>query len=272
MKIRNIGLVVGVSALAMWGSACDAPTIDCRTLHSGGYIAKYTLVSGGPECSSIPGEVFGLQSYYRATSDRKDVNLDSSFLAIRPEEFGVIKDEADTFGDADTFQTEDLNSLGDFTGVDPNSDGICTVQDPTPAVVSINEIPANDEEEYPGRAATNISYTWKDVRVLVTPGAPGNLMEGELTRTQDGCTATFQVIAMWPIIGCEKLNEIIVDGEAQVEHTGEPNDDLCDDQPDLQAPYGIPVGSGINQDFVPKCDKDLLLCVATKTDLIPGGI
>lgn len=272
MKIRNIGLLVGVSALAMWVSACEQPTIDCRTLHVGGYIAKYTLVSGGPECSAIPGEVFGLQSYYRATSDRKAINLDDSFLAIRPQEFGNIKDEANTYGDADTFNTEELNSLGDFTGVDPNSDGICTVQDPSPAVVDINEIPVDEEDEYEGRAATNISYTWRDVRVLVTPGAPGNLMEAELTRVQDGCSATFQVIAMWPIVGCEKLNETVVDGEPEVEHTGEPNDALCDDQPDLQAPYGIPVGSGINQDFIPKCDKDLLVCVPTKTDLIPGGI
>lgn len=267
--------MVGVSALATWVTACDQPTIDCRTLHVGPYAAKYTLISGGPECSDLKGERIGLQSYYAPNSDSTNVDLSRSYLAIRPDTLGVIDDEATIWGDEKTVTKSTLSSIGDFASVDPNEKDTCSVPSLSPAEIAINAIPPNMEDPedlYEGRDATDIRYEWKNVRVLVSPGAPGNLIEADLTYTQDGCTANYSVIALWPTIDCEK-REVMTDmnGKPVVVRTGEPNDDLCDDQADLQAPYGLPTGSGISQDFVPKCDPDLLYCVATKTDLIEGG-
>jgi len=266
MKIRILGLVVGVSVLAMWGTACEQPSIDCRALHSGPYAAKYTLISGGMECSGLKGEPIGLQSYYPARADKKNVDLTQSFLVIRPTTLGNLEIEAGDWGDEATVTKAELDAKGSFAVVEPNDNDVCMVPTFSASEVDLKEIPANmddPENPYPGLPATNVKYEWKDVRLLVSAGAPGNLMEGELTYTENGCTATYSVIALWPTVGCEEL-------DAEGNGTGKPNDKLCDAEPDPQAPYSIPFGSGVNQDFAPKCDPDLLYCVATKTDLIGG--
>jgi len=267
MKIRILGLAVGVSALALWGTACEQPGIDCRALHSGPYIAKYTLVSGGPECSGLKGETIGLQSYYPARADKKNVDLEKSFLVVRTATVGNLEIEAASWGDESTITKSELDSTGNFESPDPNDTDTCTVSTLDAAEINVKAIPANmddPDDMYPGRDATNIKYEWKNVRLLVSPSNPGNLMEADLTYTENGCTATYSVIGLWPTIGCEEL-------DTAGKGTGKPNDALCDDKADPQAPYGIPFGSGISQDVVPRCDPDLLACVATKTDLIPGG-
>lgn len=279
MKTRMFGLVVGVSALATWVTACDQPRIDCRASR-GTFVAKYELVSGSGACSELVGELIGLQSYYPVNeSDQKTVDLTRSFLVIRSETLGNLNAEATDHGDKSTVKKAELDSTGDFASVDPTDSNICSVAQSTAAEIDTNEIPAvaddpatpEDDESYAGLPATNVKYEWKNVRVLASPAAPGNLMEAELTYTENGCSATYSVIGLWPAIGCEEVILVKNDkGLLVAKGTGKPNDALCDAIPDPQAPYSNPVGSGINQDFVPRCDKDLLFCVATKRDLIDG--
>lgn len=256
MKIRNLGLVVGISALAIWGTGCEQGQIDCRVLHTE-FVAKYTFVNGGTECSALYGEFMGLQSYYGATSDQK-LDLSRSLMALRPTELASLLDEAGTFGDDTTVTKADLNATGDFAATEPNDGGACTIASMSAVEVAVNAIPPNEgdpmdpEDDYPGREATSIKHEWRDIRLLVSPANPGNLLKAELLYTINGCTATYSVVAMAPVIPC-------------FDDKG-PNDALCDGDPDPD--LGIPYGSGISQDFKPKCDATLGVCVPTDTSIL----
>jgi hypothetical protein len=283
MKIRILSLVVGAGALAAWGAGCTQPQIDCRVLH-GAFAAKYTLVSGGMECSDLVGNPdfweIGMQSYTKASEDRQTPDTSTYRLAIRTLEQAVLVDEAATFGGDSAVTKAQLDGVSDFAATEPTED-ICTLTGDISTEVAVTDVAAipddpatpDDDESYPGLAATTIKYEWKNVRVLSTPSNPGNLMEAELTYTKGACTATYQVIAVAPVIGCTAppLDE---NGVPKVDDKGdplpdEPFDKLCDDQPDPE--YGIGFGSGLSPDVQAKCDKDLGICVATNTALIPGG-
>lgn len=267
MKIRNLGLMAGAVALAIWGIGCDQPQIDCRVLH-GDFVAKYTLTSGGPECSGLVGDVIGVQSYYAAASDRKTADLTRSLLAIRAAELPGLVDEAETFGDDTTVTKQEFNAVSDFKATEPDEGNACAVTDTMTAEVSVNAIPANagdpmdPDDDYPGRPATTIKYEWKNVRVLVEPSNPGNMVEAELQYTVNGCSATYNVVAIAPVIDCQIYDE---NGDG----TGMGDNDLCDDKPDPK--YGLSFGSGISPDLKPTCDPNLLLCVGTNTSLLAGN-
>lgn len=253
--------MVGASALAFWGTACQQAQIDCRVLHTE-FVAQYKLVKdGGPECSAETADFMGLQSYYAATSDKK-VDLSRSLLALRPSIFLGLLDEAGANGDDTTVLKADLDATGDFTSTEPDSGGACKVTSMNPIEVSINAIPSNMGEDpmdpaddYPGHPAESRKLEWRNIRLLVSPANPGNLFKGDLTYTVNNCAATYSVTAMAPIVGCEDPN-----------NAGMPLDKLCDGEADLD--LGIPFGSGISQDFKPKCDPNLLVCVPTDTALL----
>jgi len=276
MKIRILGLVVGVSALAMWGTACEQPQIDCRVLH-GEFAAKYTLVSGGPECSSLAFDKIGVQSYYGAKADpaytgQQTVDLSRSVLAIRTSDQAGIEGECGDYGDDACVVSSSLNAVGDFRATEPDEKDACSIRDVMTSEISVNAIPPGDDDPetpevdyaYPGRDATNKKYEWKNVRVLTTPANPGNLIEAELTYTENGCTATYNMIAVAPLIACGSEG---LDGNG--EPIGDPDDNLCDDKADPT--YGLGFGSGISPDVKAKCDPIRKYCVATNTTLIEGG-
>jgi len=269
MKIRILGLVVGVSSLAIWGTACEQAQIDCRVLH-GDFAAKYTNVSGGAECSKKTGDIIGLQSYYAAkadpnSSDRKIPDPSTSLLSIGTADLpGIIADAAD-YGDASTTVSKsNVYATGNFKATEPDDTDACSIPDVMTSELSVTAIPSfpddpatpDDDESYPGMPATDIKYEWKNVRILTTPANPGNLMEAELVYTENGCTATYNVIALSPVIDCT--------GEGDM-----PDNDLCDDKPDPK--YGLGFGSGISPDLKAVCDPVMLVCVPTNTTLLAGG-
>lgn len=259
MKIRNLGLVVGIATLASWGTGCEQGKIDCRALHYE-FVAKYTLVSGGPECSGVYGEFMGVQSYFAASADKKTVDLNRSLLAIRTTEMAALSHEAADFGDETTVTKEVLDAQGDFAATEPDDGDQCSVPAMTPVEISVNAIPANEgdpadpDDDYPGRAATTIKHEWKNLRLLVSPANPGNFFKADLTYTVNNCTATYSVVGMAPVIGC-------------IDPNGMPNDALCDDKADPE--FGFPYGSGISRDLVPKCDTTLGVCLPTATSILP---
>ena len=50
--------------------------------------------------------------------------------------------------------------------------------------------------------ATDVAYTWSDVRVYVTAAANGTALSAHLSVTQNGCTATYAVRGLYPAVSC----------------------------------------------------------------------
>lgn len=284
MKIRMLGLLLGATALGVWGTGCEQPSIDCRAAR-GAFAAKYVLQTGTGACSELKGDVVGLQSYYPAASDGKSVDLTKSHLAVRatrlaqretavlgystteyPAESGIFCGDGDS-----AIVTNEPTSVGNFTSVDPDANAVCAVPTSSIGEFMSNEIaPVGDQMDMAnpckGLPAINMKYEWRNVQVLVSPDAPGTRFQADMTYTEDGCTATYKVCGLWPPAGCEKVVLMNLPDDDPDEGlvpvaTGEPEQKLCDDQPDPEVPYEIPYGSGINKDFGAVCDPDLLLCV-----------
>ncbi|WP_437496417.1 hypothetical protein [Sorangium sp. So ce1099] len=127
----------------------------------------------------------------------------------------------------------------------------------------------------PADERTSMKYEWSNMEVYVTAANLGNQFQADLSYSDDTCTAKYRVIGLWPQVHCEKLVEEEVlnpeteEMELTVVGTGEPEDKLCDNIPDPEAPYYLPVASGIAADLKVKCDPELLVCVLD-ADKIPA--
>jgi hypothetical protein len=109
----------------------------------------------------------------------------------------------------------------------------------------------------PGFPATDIQMQWSNVRVYVTPAAPGTQFTAELaySETVDGvsCSSKYKLVGLWPVVDCgiyefDECDNLI---------SATPNEAACHLDP-ANAPPGSVV---INPDFNVTCDPDLLVCV-----------
>jgi hypothetical protein len=50
--------------------------------------------------------------------------------------------------------------------------------------------------------ALSIKYVWNDVKIVSTGEVPGSLFTATLDYTEDGCTAQYDVLGVWPITLC----------------------------------------------------------------------
>lgn len=114
------------------------------------------------------------------------------------------------------------------------------------------------EEPFPGNPATDIKAEFSNVKIYVTPNAPGTqfVADMKLSQTVDGdsCSATYRLTGIWPVVDC---------GVYEFDDCGNltsatPNDDACHLDP-ANAPPGSVV---INPEFDTVCDPSLLICVA----------
>lgn len=248
---RILGLTFAIVLLGAGASAlpaCSQPRIDCTTGH-GGFAARYTLKPGSKQgtgtCDTLKGEIIGLEKYNPSSKD--DVNkqdLTKARLAIQTSTLGNLA--LDEEGAGVMVDRTKVYSLGDFVSTTPDENDVCKVPSLSPAELSVAASGST-----PG---TDIRYEWSNVRVRVTTAYEGTQMVADLKFTQDGCTAEYAVLGLWPAVGCEKTD---ADGNG----TGQPDDSLCDPEADPAA--GRATGSGINPDFKNdiRCDPDLLLCV-----------
>lgn len=90
-------------------------------------------------------------------------------------------------------------------------------------------------------APTNITYQFDNVRVYTAPNAPGTTADGSLTYTRDGCTGSYKMQAIWPVVGCDPAADPATAPR-----------DACGE------------GSGANPDFSLKCHPTLGVCVPAK--------
>ncbi|HVG63059.1 MAG TPA: hypothetical protein VNA24_31135 [Hyalangium sp.] len=211
MTRRLFGLVLATTLTA----ACETeqPPIGCP-VQSLTWSVTYKP-KGQSSCPVKAGEQLGIQKFSTPTGDEQ--------LSIKPATL-VALDERDP--ERSAFSIGALAQEAD-------EEGFCS------ATVALAEkrAPAIDSEGLPPKS---VSYAWNNVRILAIPLAPGTQMVADLTYTEDGCTAEYEVWGMWPgDVDC--ANE-----------EGEPDNDLC-----TQA-------TGINPDFATTCDPTQLRCVPAK--------
>jgi hypothetical protein len=209
MNSRILGLTVAASLAA----SCDTaqPPIGCP-VQSLEWAATYKP-QGQSSCPLKAGEQLGVQKFSTPTGEER--------LSLKPATLAAL-------------DARDSGRLSYSLGALPrssDSDGFCNV---TEMSVAEKHVPADPEP------AKDIVYRWSNVRVLARPEAPGSQLVADLEYTEDGCTARYEVWAMWPgDVGC-------------ADEAGKPDDTLC-----------AKAGS-INPDFAVTCDPTQLRCVPAK--------
>lgn len=103
--------------------------------------------------------------------------------------------------------------------------------------------------------AVTYSVAWSNFKVINTAKVPSTGFIGDLKFTEGGCTANYKARGFW---------SGSTNGNAAIKCTPTTDEQLsyateCDPSGDLDA--GRVLGSGINPDFAPKCDKTLKVCV-----------
>jgi hypothetical protein len=229
---------------------CNQEKPKCAT-GRGAFIALYTYVSGPDSCKTRKGEKVGVQTY-SARGVNNNPDLDHQSIAIQAESLGELVDNADAAGVKDADETHTPYSLGAFTTSEPTGD-ICTVPALTPALLSLPEIKEDPSNEVTAQPATNLEYTWSNVRVYVTPGAYGTQFLADVTRTENKDACVYTVQGMYPYVDCSTADPNDPTGKKMIA-----DESAC--LPEATPPVH-PTGSGINPDFPVHCDQDLLVCV-----------
>ncbi|HSN99182.1 MAG TPA: hypothetical protein VLS89_12895 [Candidatus Nanopelagicales bacterium] len=306
MKTRILGMAIGLGALWAWSPGCSQPKPECNvgSASAYGYVANVTLVSGDADCNPAYATGFeevGMQVYNPTDGSGKLPDTSRKLVALQTLTIGGYAQNAIELDEATV-----PYSLGEYTDILPNEENICTatglttariVQPVVPGTAGAGGVPPNEQDP------ADIQIEWSDVSWYVTTANLGNQAEGTFTYTDNlaGCSATYKALMMWPIVSCEDykfyapvdVTDADDDGEpdnpcdpkvdlsncrecdpnvdefCDALPTGEPNDALCDDQPEPDPPYELPLGSGISPDLNVSCkkfDQDHIYCfLATDT-------
>jgi hypothetical protein len=222
-------------------TSCTQPLLNCSSAF-GDYAAEYTLTQGdrSSSCGQLAGDVLGMSTYYQEGGKNGTPDYENADVAIRPESLGVMIDYAEARGaiDADLVFYQ-ANAVGSFTAGVPNDDTFCMAEEfgssqvSLPAIEPFPDDPTTPDldEALPAQAAIDVAYQWSNARFVVSADAQGTQFEADLEYTQDGCTAKYHVVAVYPAVECETDVECL------------------DDE------------NGINPDFALRCNTQLGLCV-----------
>lgn len=140
-------------------------------------------------------------------------------------------------------------AFGKFETVFPDDNGVCEAGDLNESDLVYPAIPAYkypDPEDPakmidgPAEPEMAVKYEWKNVRTVQIASSPGTQTFGDLTITRDGCSATYGVAILVPMVGCG----VEKDGAMM------PNKKLCDPSPNDESLFG----SGISQGVPTKCE------------------
>jgi hypothetical protein len=228
-------------ATVAFTTSCAQPLPNCIAAHNY-FAAEYTLTEGDPNsvCGSILGDVLGMETYYSADGKNGTPNYENGTVAIRSEMIGLMIDYAEGRGVIGPEVYGNGNSLGDFTDGFPDDAGFCMIDsfetDSSVSLPAIDEVPddpatPDEDESLMAQPAIDASWKWSNARWVVSADAQGTQFEADLEYTQDGCTASYHVVAVAPAVGCA-------------------TDDECNDD-----------SNGINPSFALRCNTDLGLCV-----------
>lgn len=274
MKIRILGLLVGVAAVASSFISCTQPQIDCRVGLAGtstyAYAAAFIPTQGQGACAELLGDFLGMESYSPALKKGEDTtrDFDKISVAIQSQYLGDLV----AFGIAADADHKPY-ALGDFEAPEPDETDFCTIKTMSEARQDMPALaPACDADPctacacdaecgdpslvcdatlmgcaYPATDAASVSYQWSDVQVYVTADAQGTQFSGHVKYQENGCEAQYDVHGVWPGIDCTDY-----DYDTGLP-TGFGNEAAC--CPEASTELGRPFGSGINPDFPVKCQK-----------------
>ncbi|QRN94219.1 hypothetical protein JRI60_34465 [Archangium violaceum] len=208
--------ILGLAVAATLASSCDTtqPPIGCP-VQSLEWAATYKP-KGESTCPVKPGEQLGILKFSTPSGDER--------LSINPATLVALNER-----DAVNLSY----SLGAMAKAS-NAEGFCSALD---MAVAEKHAPADATRELP---AADIVYKWSNVQVLAIARAPGTQLVADLEYTENGCTAQYEVWAMWP-------GDIDCEGE-----DGQPDNSLCETE------------ASINPDFAVTCDPTQLRCVPAK--------
>jgi hypothetical protein len=245
-----------LAASTVFGCTTEQPKTRCTTAH-GPFALKFTKVSGTGACGELKGGTAGVNSYWRPNGSSYSVTKGP--VAIKSEEIGALLEE---YGqDADS---KDVVALGAFKTDDPGADNFCEVEMAQPANLKLAAVPAMDKGDAgmtDPKPAVDISLKWSDVKFYVTAAQPGTMFTGRLeyaktVGTEAPCSATYDVVGLWPAVGCEGT---IMGQDGKPTGSGKPDDVLCD--PCSDPMNGRPTGSGISPTVDISCDATTLTCM-----------
>jgi hypothetical protein len=138
-----------------------------------------------------------------------------------------------------------LSSLGAFAQHYPDGNDMCQVTGLTAAAQTFTSISGSTT------TSDTLGTTWDNVNVYVTATAQGTQFSADVTYTENGCSATYHAVGVWPAVDCtvpvpdpndpRGLNTIGV----------QPDDDKCN--PCAEPSIGRFTGSGIIPNFPVKC-------------------
>lgn len=206
--IKTSAAVIATALLGACGF--DQATPPCAVGH-GGYGAQYTYVSGNQSGACFrKGDIIGVQKYRTVDSDAQTIHL-------RPEVIG--------FGEGLVgFEEPNLTSAGPLTSPRPDADGFCTA--PSLSVAS----GVTNAGDY------SLSYAFSNVKFFVDGAVAGTQFTADLTisSTDEACSSTYTVKAMYPVLFCNDFNEATEDRPAG---TGQPNQELCGEPDHLWSHY-----------------------------------
>jgi hypothetical protein len=156
---------------------------------------------------------------------------------------------------------------------------------------------------FPGQPAMSFRWEWSNLRVRMTAEFPGNVFSADLTVTQDGCTASYTVNAVFPAALCGDTpvpaGSVTVDPNSPCDDATNPcsagvcaagacarpcttasdcpKDAICDAALGAciapadffckvrpRPDLGVSVPSGVASNVPVACNKELGLCVLTK--------
>jgi len=230
------------------GLACQQPQPYCTTAH-GDFAATYKLKSGDPQsaCGQLTGELLGFQTYSATGGLNGTPKFSEASMAIRPSLIGeLVERGTNSYEPPILDPNAEPNALAKFTTSLPDDEEFCEATKFSVSEITLPELPLipgdpDDPEtpdvdestaDTPPIPATSIRYQWSNARVLVSANYQGTQFSADLKFTQDGCTAEYEVTAVYPAATCEA-------------------DADCQDT----------TVTGINPDFDLKCQTDIGLCV-----------
>jgi hypothetical protein len=255
MKLRIISLAVVATAMGVGIAGC--PYVQgqpvCLVGH-GYYTVQYKQKPGDPAtglCSKKKGEFVGVEKFNAPPcidGKRSDGTVcdpkvpDEQTIALKSETLSDLSEFAEP-GKPDLA----IISQGKLAGGEPDANHFCAASTFNPVMDTVN----------------GIGYQWSNVKFYVTPQIPGTQFTAELAYTEDGCTANYNVVGVYPVVGCKTFDENgdPITDPATGQYVVDPS--LC-----AQADQEIS-GLALNPDFPVTCNADLGLCVLA-SDSVPA--
>jgi hypothetical protein len=226
---KRIATAVAVFGAASIISGCDIqqPAAGCIVQDASVYAwqAAYfpkTEADAAKSCGQLKGERLGVWKFSNpdASAEQKAAN-NGSFLAIRPArlagltrssytyETGALDKDGKPVKKTVTVDRVTPDQWANATSQSqtfpelPDDDGFCKATGFAQASITVEAV-ANEKDatkvELPAASRT---YQYGDIEVYSHPAAPGTQLRGTLTYSEPGCTAEYNVLALWPSVGCD---------------------------------------------------------------------